>query len=95
MTVNKDKTITIKQTTGVNISLALLVMAVGALVTFTTFISDIKNRSIDNRNEIINIKAEMEKVKADANDSKIRLTEIQTQLKSIDTTLLEIKARLN
>lgn len=95
MTKNSEnKTITIKQSTGFNISLIILVMAVGAIITFTTFISDIKTRSVDNKNKISDIERDLQGIHNETNDSKIKYTEIQTQLKNIDATLVEIKQKL-
>ena len=91
---NETKTITIKQSTGFNISLVILVMFVGAIIAFTTFISDIKTRSIDNRNRIVEIEQDINKMQAETNESKVKYSEIQTQLKNIDATLMEIKQKL-
>lgn len=91
---NETKTITLKQSTGFNISLVILVMSVGAVITFTTFITDIKNRSVDNRNRIVEIEQDINKMQAETNESKVKYSEIQTQLKNIDATLIEIKQKL-
>lgn len=91
---SKDKTITLKQSTGFNISLVILVMAIGAVITFTTFITDIKNRSIDNKNRILELEQELVKINNENNESKVKYSEIQTQLKNIDATLIEIKQKL-
>ena len=91
---NETKTITLKQSTGFNISLVILVMAIGAIITFTTFISDIKTRSIDNHNRIVEMEQDINKMQAETNESKVKYSEIQTQLKNIDATLIEIKQKL-
>ena len=91
---SKDKTITLKQSTGFNISLVILVMAVGAVITFTTFITDIKSRSIDNKNRLNAVEEDLQKIHNETNDSKVKYSEIQVQLKNIDATLLEIKQKL-
>ncbi len=91
---NETKTITLKQSTGFNISLVILVMAVGAVITFTTFITDIKSRSIDNKNRLNAVEEDLQKIHNENNDSKVKYSEIQVQLKNIDETLLEIKQKL-
>ncbi len=62
---NETKTITLKQSTGFNISLVILAMSIGAIITFTTFIDDIKTRSVDNHNRIVEMEQDINKMQAE------------------------------
>ncbi len=90
----QQKTFTITQNTGVTVSIALLLMLAGGVVSATTWVNTTQSR-IDNvvaaaKENRENITGLIKK----SNDSDVKFVEIQTQLKSIDSTLLEIKTKL-
>jgi septal ring factor EnvC (AmiA/AmiB activator) len=96
MNIDKDnKTITVAQNTGVTVSVALLIMFTGAIITLASSYADFQNRLTQAENKLTGLNTDIIRLKADGTDAKIKLTEIQTQLKSIDTSLLEIKQKLN
>ena len=94
MEVNKKtKTITVSQNTGITVSITLIIMFAGALITGTTWLTDMRNRTSNlelaqtRHGDDINI------LKAESVNSQIKFTEIQTQLKAIEALLIELKDR--
>lgn len=91
---DKNKTLTIKQSTGVTFSLIMLVMFAGAIATVFTWTADMRNRVTNAEGMVTILRADIVKLQNEGTDTKVKFTEIQTQLKSIDATLLDIKERL-
>ncbi len=96
MEINRtNKTITISQNTGVTFSVAFLIMVAGALVTGTTWVAGMDNRTRSIEEHTTTNTQDIGRLKSESTTNQVKFTEIQTQLKSIDATLVEIKERLN
>lgn len=87
----ENKTITLKQNTAINVSVALLIMFSGALITATLAFADLQNKVLAHAKEIPEIKEDIVTVKAENIILKVELTKVQTQLTSIEGHLLDIK----
>lgn len=95
MDFNKaQKTITISQSTGITVSLTLIIMFAGAIFTSATWIADMRNRITDVEKTSDLNATDIATLKSESTTTQVKFTEIQTQLKGIDATLLEIKAKL-
>ena len=87
------KTITVSQTTGITVSVTLLIMFAGAIFTAATWIADIRNRTTNLELVQTRHNDDITLLKADSVNSQIKFTEIQTQLKGIEALLIELKDR--
>lgn len=90
----EEKTFTITQNTGVTVSIALLVMLAGAVMSGTTWVNTTQSRIDSLTQSIKENRANIAELTKKTNESDVKFVEIQTQLKSIDTTLFEIKSAL-
>ncbi len=90
----EEKTFTITQNTGVTVSIALLVMLAGAVMSGTTWVNTTQSRIDSLAQSVKENRANIAELTKKTNESDVKFVEIQTQLKSIDTTLLEIKAAI-
>ena len=89
------KTITVSQTTGITVSVTLLIMFAGAVFTTATWIADIRNNVSDLQIVTERNRQDVASLKNENTSTQVKFTEIQTQLKGIDATLLEIKQSIN
>ena len=95
MNYDKDKKqITVSRNTGVTVSLTLLIMFSGALVTATINYNNLGNGVQRNTDAIKKLEMDNSQLSADNVQAKVEFSKIQVQLKSIETNLLEIKERL-
>lgn len=90
----EEKTFTITQNTGVTVSIALLLMLAGAVISSTTWVNTTQSRIDSLAQSVRDNRANIAELTKKTNESDIKFVEIQTQLKSIDTTLFEIKSAL-
>lgn len=90
----ENRQITVSQNTGVTLSVALIIMFAGAIMTATTTFNRIDTRGKQNAETTTDLRERVTKLEAESNESQVKFTEIQTQLKSIDANLLEIKEKL-
>lgn len=90
----EEKTFTITQNTGVTVSIALLLMLAGAVISSTTWVNTTQSRIDSLAQSVRDNRANIAELTKKTNESDVKFVEIQTQLKSIDTTLFEIKSAL-
>ena len=88
----EEKTFTITQNTGVTVSIALLLMLAGAVISSTTWVNTTQSRIDALTQSVRENRSSITELTKKTNESDLKFVEIQTQLKSIDVTLLEIKA---
>jgi hypothetical protein len=92
---NKDeKTLTLSRNTFLNISVGILIMLGGALVTATISFQNLRNQVSQNTITAQKNNDNILRLQTDGTSAKIELTKIQTQLSSIESTLIELKEGL-
>lgn len=79
--------ITLTKNTYITLSLSLVIMIGGALVTATSWFVTLQNQVTMNSSDITDLKT-------DNVTAKVQLAEIKSQLSSIDSNILDIKQRL-
>lgn len=90
----QQKTVTIKQNTAINISLAFLLVIAGALMTATTAFVEMKNRVHTNERSIQALSDKTNRLDTETINARVEFSKIQTQLLNIETNIIEIKERL-
>ncbi len=84
---NLPTQIILSQKTYITLSLSLVIMIGGALITATTWFVTLQNQVTMNTSDIANLKA-------DNITAKVQLAEIKSQLSNIDSNIQDIKERL-
>lgn len=84
---NLPTQIILSQKTYITLSLSLVIMIGGALITATTWFVTLQNQVTMNASDITDLKA-------DNITAKVQLAEIKSQLSNIDSNILDIKQRL-
>lgn len=84
---NLPTQIILSQKTYITLSLSLVIMIGGALITATSWFVTLQNQVTLNASDITDLKA-------DNITSKVQLAEIKSQLTNIDSNILDIKQRL-
>lgn len=84
---NLPTQIILSQKTYITLSLSLVIMIGGALITATSWFVTLQNQVTLNASDITDLKA-------DNITSKVQLAEIKSQLTNIDSNIQDIKQRL-
>jgi len=84
---NLPTQIILSQKTYITLSLSLVIMIGGALITATTWFVTLQNQVTMSTSDIADLKA-------DNITAKVQLAEIKSQLSNIDSNILDIKQRL-
>lgn len=87
----EPKTITIKQNTAINVSVAVIVMFAGALVTATTMFVELRGQVNLHTIQIKEAEARIANQEAESNLVKVEMAKVQTQLTAIESHLIDIK----
>lgn len=87
----QEKTFTITQNTGVTVSIALLIMFAGAVISATTWVTTTQSRIDGITKSVQESREQISDISKRTTSGELKFVEIQTQLRGIDAALLEIK----
>ena len=93
-TVEEPKTITIKQNTAINVSVAIVIMFAGALITATTMFVELRGQVAVNKSGVEQMNVDISNLKAENTIVKVELAKVQSQLTSIESHLIDLKEGL-